>query len=133
MTIYDPGDNHTLVTIPPRLLRDVFGNEHALALLLHIAEARKPVRYTVARQALGMHPQQFQRALHRLEEFALVGLRAPADLNRPEAKRTYYVYLELTALGSFHAALWHQMARGYTTLAKKRGIPEELLQAATAE
>ena len=122
-------DNHSYVTIPNALLRDVFGRQHTRALLLLLAGRSAPVRYSDARQELDLHPQQFQRTLDRLEELGLVGLRAPADLNKPHAKREYYVFLEATALGSFAAALWERINADFTRLARERNIPEEAVAA----
>lgn len=127
---YTRTDNHTLVTIPAALLREVFGNDDARTLLLHITQLDKPVRYSEARERLGLHPQEFQRALDRLEDYGLVGLRAPADLNKPHAKRDYYVFLEPTVLGSFAASLWERMNANFAQLAKEHNIPEDALLAA---
>lgn len=118
------------MTIPPVILREVFGSEHPRALLLFLASREEPIRYSQARDELGLHPQQFQRALDRLEGFGLVGLKAPADLNDPEATRTYYVFLEPTSLGAFCAALWERINEDFSSLAREHDIPEEALAAA---
>lgn len=123
-------DNHITVTIPARLLKDVFANEHARGLLLLLDQAEEPVRYSDARRSLDLHPQQFQRALDRLEDLGLLGMRAPADLNKGHAERDYYVFLELTGLGEFAADLWDRIDEGFSTLAREHGIPEQALAAA---
>lgn len=118
------------MTIPVSLLRDIFGHEHSRELLLLVTDRGSHVRYSEARDELGLHPQQFQRALDRLEEYGLIGLRAPADLNEPDAERNYYVFLESTALGRFAATLWERMNADFSELARERNIPEEALMAA---
>lgn len=118
------------MTIPARLLRDVFANEHARGLLLLLSEADEPIRYSDARRRLELHPQQFQRALDRLEDLGLLGLKAPADLNKEHAERDYYVFLELTGLGTFAAELWDRIDQGFTSLAREHGVSEQAIAAA---
>lgn len=121
------------VTIPSYLLRDVFGNEHARTLLLELTGEEEPVRYSEMRRRLDLHPQQFQRALDRLEDHGLVGLSAPDDPDKPHAKRRYRVFLEPTGLGRFCTALWDRMNADFTRLAKEHEIPEERLLAHSDE
>lgn len=117
------------VTMPSFLLRDIFGNEHARALLLHLAEQAEPIPYSESRRRLRLHPQQFQRALDQLESHGLVGLTAPDDIDKEHAQRRYRVFLEPTALGTFCADLWERMNADYSQLAAEREIPEEALAA----
>ncbi|MGQ0535087.1 MAG: hypothetical protein ACT4PT_03340 [Methanobacteriota archaeon] len=118
------------MTIPTPLLRDVFGNEHARTLLIMLTK-RGQVRYSAARDEMGLHPQEFQRALDRLEAYGLIGFRAPADVNKPHAKREYAVFVEATALGSFCADLWERMNADFVKLAREQKISEKALVAAT--
>lgn len=117
------------VTIPSGLLRDILGRAHPRALLLALAEGEDPVRYSEARRELEMHPQQFQRALDALEDAGLLGLQAPDDLNRHDADRDYYVFLELTSIGRFCVALWERINEDYAALRQAHGIPDEALGA----
>lgn len=121
------------VTIPGFLLRDIFGNEHARALLLYLTAEGEPMRYADSRRQLGLHPQQFQRALDRLESHGLVGLRAPDDVDKDHAERSYPVFLEATALGAFCADLWERMNADFSRLAAEREIPEEALVASAGK
>lgn len=110
--------NHKYVTIPPGLVRHVLGKERTLSLLTLLVDRDEPVRYSRARDALDLHPQQFQRTLDTLEEWGLVGLKAPADLNKPHAERDYYVFLELTELGRVCVELWHRINQEFDELAQ---------------
>lgn len=125
-------DNHEYVTIPSGLLREVYGRDRVRDLLLLIKE-HEGIRYSEARRALDLHPQQFQRALDRLEKHGLVGLKAPAALNNPEAERDYHVLLELTGLGDFCVDLWESMNEGYDTLLQHRDVTNQALAAAAGE
>lgn len=98
-------------------------------MLLLLAQQDAPLRYSQARDEMGLYPQAFQRALDRLEQRGLVGLRAPADLNRPHAKRDYHIVLETTALGAFCASLWDRINADFTELARQRNIDESALAA----
>lgn len=130
MVSRDSTDNHMIVTIPVELVREVLGRDHPRHLLLHLAEAADPVRYSEARRDLGLHPQQFQRALDTLEENGLVGLEAPDDLNADDADRDYYVFLEPTGLGSLVADLWERMNQEFSALAREYGVSADALGAA---
>ncbi len=117
------------MTIPILLLKEVLANDGARELLLLLENHKKPLRYSEARKMLGLHPQQFQRSLERLEDHGLVGIRAPSDLNKPHAGRTYYIFLENTALGSFAAELWQRFNTNYAQLAKEHNLPENVIAA----
>lgn len=119
MAISTVQDNHINVTIPRDLVRGVFARKHVHRLLLLLADRDEPVRYSEARDALELHPQQFQRAVEGLERFGLLRIRAPADLNKPHAERTYYVHLELTVLGEFCAELWDRFEADYDALVEE--------------
>ena len=121
------------VTIPGFLLRDVFGNDYTRALLLQLTAEGEPMRYADSRRRLGLHPQQFQRALDRLESHGLVGLRAPADVTKDHVERSYPVFLEPTALGVFCADLWERMNADFSKLAAEREIPQEVLVASAGK
>lgn len=125
-------DNHGYVTIPSGLLREVYGRDRVRDLLLLIKH-HEGIRYSEARRTLDLHPQQFQRALDRLETRGLVGMKAPAALNNPDAKRDYHVVLELTGLGEFCADLWESMNEGYDALLQHRDVSGQALAAAAGE
>lgn len=125
-------DGNRIVTIPRGVLRDVLAHDRARELLLLLARQEGPLRYSRAREALGLRPSEFQRALNRLERHALVGFRAPADLSRPRAERAYVVLLELTAAGEFFAQLWARMEKLSSNLARRHGLDEEALESLSA-
>ena len=118
------------VTIPLSLHRNLFGNESRRSLLLALAREGAPVGYSEVRRRLALHPQQFQRSLDWLEDHGLVGLSAPADLEKSHAERSYRVYLEPTALGLFCAELGDKMNADFSRLADERNLPREVLTAA---
>lgn len=97
------------VTIPDALLRGVLGNPHARGLLELLAGREEPIRYSEARDALGLHPEAFQRALGRLETFALVQMRAPEQAGRKPAS----VHLEASSRGRKLAKAWQRMQAEY--------------------
>lgn len=106
-------------------MRDVFSREHPDALLHLLSDSQDPLFYTEARDALGLRPEEFKRALRALEKWALVQLRAVPRAERPDDRRR--VRLELTTLGKAVAILHARVDAAWREIAHDKGIDERAL------
>jgi predicted ArsR family transcriptional regulator len=113
--------------LPTPIFREVFGSENARRLLLLLVSRGEPVRYSQARDALSMHPQAFQRAMETLEEYALIGFRAPKENGSGKNR----VYLEATHTAQFLADLWETWDRAYSRAAQKDDLASAALEGLT--
>lgn len=100
------------VTIPEVLVRGVLGNAHARSLLELLTDRDDPIRYSEARETLSLHPEAFQRALTRLETFALVQIRAPSE--EGAASRRPVVLLEASRRGRKLAEAWRRLQEAWS-------------------
>jgi DNA-binding transcriptional ArsR family regulator len=107
----------------PQAVMEVLADEKARDLLRAIAHSEEPIRYSQVREQLGMHPQEFQRALERREDYALVLGRAP----RLEGRRM--VLLEATTLGRLVADYWERLGPLFERRAQQMGISRGSLAA----
>lgn len=110
------------------LVRDVFAREHPDSLLHLLSAAEEPLLYTQARDALRLRPEEFKRALGRLERWGLVQLRVVPRRERPDDRRR--VRVELTALGRAASHLHDEMDASWLRIAEQEGLAPEALQLA---
>ena len=115
--------NHTSVTLPIGVVRDVFAREHTDALLHLLSTAEGPLLYTHARDAIRQRPEEFRRSLIGLERWGLVQLRVVPRDERPDARRR--VRLELTALGHAVKRLHDDMDASWRRIARSEGLAPE--------
>jgi hypothetical protein len=111
--------------VPAPLIKNVFGNEHARALLLLLEGSRTPIRYSHAREQLDLQPEEFRRALKALQDFSMVQYRAPRISDAPKNA----VFIELSIMGRLFADLWRDMNNGLAKLMAERHIPSDALDA----
>lgn len=116
------------MTLPAGLVRDVFAKPHPDALLHHLASAATAPLYTEARDALGLQPEQFRRALGALEGWGLLQMRVVPKKERPDDRRR--VRLELTVLGHAAIQLHSAMDQAWRDIAHAQGIPEDAMATA---
>lgn len=109
------------------MVREVFGHADTRALLLFLETQDEPCRYSHVRKELGIHPQQFQRSVERLEHHGMVGRILRGE---PDAAGRRAVFLEATAGGRFWADHWRRFERDVEEDAAQAADPETLLSGA---
>lgn len=118
-----------MTSIQAEVVREVFGHADTRSLLLFLDDQEEACRYSHVRKELGIHPQQFQRSVERLEHHGMVGRILRGE---PDAAGRRAVFLEATAGGHFWADHWRRFEREVKEDAAQVANPEDLLSGAVA-